>query len=239
MTVLGKPLLYKEETSSTMEDALEAHREGYPPGTVCWTSNQTQGRGRLPGRVWESRPGEALMLTALLDGQSLKLTPTLSLRIGLAVARYLEKKHHLEIQIKWPNDIYSSGKKLCGILCEYREEAVLAGLGLNLNQETFPDDLPRAGSLYQITGYRYPASGELPLLLEELKGCLKETPPLEEWNRRLLFRDKKITILVGDPGKKEELTGILKGIQTDGALRIALSPGEKAEKVIYSGELII
>lgn len=232
-------ILYKEKTDSTMEDALLAFREGRGPGTVCWTAFQQKGRGRLPGRVWQALPGESLMLTQILPKDVLKLTPTLSLRIGLAVAVYLEESKGLNIRIKWPNDVYSSGKKLCGILCECRGGAVLAGLGLNLNQERFPETLPRAGSLFQLTGEKYIPREELTVLLREISRILERNPPLEEWDRRLLFRNERVSVLLGDPGKKEEISGILRGINAEGALRIELPGSNGGEKVIYSGELRI
>jgi len=231
------PVYYKEKTESTMADALDAAKQGAPRGTTCWTSWQSKGRGRLPGRVWHSSPGESLMLTVLLHEDSLRLKPTLSLRIGLAVARTLEALSIPDISIKWPNDIYSSGKKLCGILCEYRAGFLLAGIGLNLNQKQFPDDLPRAGSLSQLSGISWEPQTVLKQLLPEIYNVLEDSISLDEWNRRLLFHNQEISLLAGDPGKKEEYKGILLGISEEGALILELDRVNKEKKYIYSGEL--
>ena len=238
MTALGSERLYREETGSTMDDALQAGRDGYGPGTVCWSSYQRQGRGRLAGRAWESRPGESLMMTLLLHSSLLDLRPTLSLRIGLAAALYLEQRHGLFPRIKWPNDIFAEGRKLCGILCEYREGVLLAGLGLNLNQREFPPELPRAGSVRMITGRVSDPAEELEGILPFLDEVLRGNPPLEEWNRRLLFRNERITLRSGAPGKGEILAGTLSGLNPDGSLRLNCD-GMGADKDIYSGEIVI
>jgi len=234
---LGGPVFFRAETDSTMTDALEAARKGAPAGTLCWTSYQKAGRGRLPGRQWESSPGDSLMFTMLLQADTLKLQPSLSLRMGLAVAQVLEELHIPDIRIKWPNDVYGSAKKLCGILCEYRSGFVLAGIGLNLMQKSFPEDLPQAGSLYMVHPQDWDAEDLLTRILHKVPGVLESSISLEQWNRRLLWMGEEVEMLEGDPARKVKKRGRVAGIAPDGALLMDFPLSEGGRKAIYSGEL--
>nr|MDA3851914.1 biotin--[acetyl-CoA-carboxylase] ligase [Spirochaetaceae bacterium] len=134
----GGKIYFKEETQTTMNDALDMVEQGAGEGCLCWSLHQTQGRGRIQGRNWHSAAGESLAFTLILSPELIKVQPSLSLRLGLGLSRYLEEEFKLDIRIKWPNDIYCMGGKLAGILCEYRRGVILAGIGLNLNQKVFP-----------------------------------------------------------------------------------------------------
>ena len=106
-------------------------------------SFQNKGKGRL-GRKWEANKDEAFMFSVLIkDKKLLQNAPILSLVAGSAIFKYLRQIGLENVSIKWPNDIYVSGKKICGILLESvsheKIDAVIIGIGLNVNQETFPE----------------------------------------------------------------------------------------------------
>ena len=110
-------------------------------------SYQKKGKGRL-GRSWEAKKDESLMFSVLIkDKKLLQNSPILSLVAGSAVFKYLQQIGLENISIKWPNDIYVNGKKICGILLESvsheKIDAVIIGIGLNINQETFPEGFYR------------------------------------------------------------------------------------------------
>lgn len=237
---LGGPVHYKEETKSTMEDArrLLVDKQAVP-GHICMAGFQSQGRGRIPGRVWQAPLGESLMFTLILSKEKLNLRPSLSLRAGLAVSRYLEQVHGLEPRIKWPNDVFCKEKKLCGILCEFRSDHVLMGMGLNLNQSGFPQELPRAGSLRMLTGASYDPWNVLEDLLPFIEASLTPEIPLEQWNSRLLWKDQAVELKEGHPRKDNVLQGYLRGIASDGALLLEEKGKHGQRKAIYSGELVI
>ena len=136
---------HRAVTESTNLDA----REGVH-GDVFTADEQTAGRGRLDHR-WLSPPGANLMLSAVLDVADLppEQIVTLPLAVGLAVhaciARFLPDR---PIALKWPNDVYVSGLKIAGILCERHGDSVVAGIGVNVNQTVFaPEIAARATSL--------------------------------------------------------------------------------------------
>ena len=86
--------------------------------------------------------------------------PGLTLVAGLAICEAIQAQTDLPVRIKWPNDIVLNGKKICGILCEMQanQEGVqyaVVGVGVNVNTDSFPTDLPYASSLYRQSGIKY------------------------------------------------------------------------------------
>lgn len=110
--------------------------------TVITTDNQTNGRGRI-NRVWNSNKDD-LTFSILLkpDIDSYKI-PLISLIIGAAINKIIDK--YIKSYIKWPNDILVNDKKLAGILVEgvfsEKIDAVIVGVGINVNSVEFPDNL--------------------------------------------------------------------------------------------------
>jgi BirA family biotin operon repressor/biotin-[acetyl-CoA-carboxylase] ligase len=95
------------------------------------------------------------------------MLPQLALVAGIAVADALERLTGLSVQIKWPNDVMLRRQKVCGILAEARDGAVVLGIGVNLNQR--PEQLPeRGGSLYSLTGREWDRDEVLDAVLEAL-----------------------------------------------------------------------
>lgn len=108
---------------------------------------QTAGRGRR-GKSFYSPANTGIYFTLLFEpdpGFNL-ITPA----AAVCVCESIREFTGLETRIKWVNDIFSDGKKICGILCERffaGRSLVAAGIGINLNTEVFPPDIPQAGSL--------------------------------------------------------------------------------------------
>ncbi len=107
---------------------------------------QTAGRGRQ-GKSFYSPKGSGLYFTLALRPKNDDLTLITS-ALAAAVSQSIDTVCSCETQIKWVNDIYLSGRKICGILAELAGGAVIAGIGINVTTEDFPDDIrSRAGSL--------------------------------------------------------------------------------------------
>jgi len=130
------------ECSSTNTLLLERARQGAPSGSLLIADQQTAGRGRR-GRSWLSSPSAGLTFSLLwrFNGTVARLAG-LSLAVGLAVARALERMGATGVGLKWPNDILLDGGKLGGILVELESEpaGMLAVIGIGLNLQ-----LPPAG----------------------------------------------------------------------------------------------
>ena len=112
--------------------------------TFVSTDYQSHGKGRND-RVWNSEPGENLMFSFLIkDANLIKQSPIISLLSAVEVAKVLETYKIKGVSIKWPNDVLINDKKVCGILAEGQlPDYMVVGIGLNVNQKTFPEGLRR------------------------------------------------------------------------------------------------
>lgn len=128
------------------------------PFTIINANKQTNGRGRVD-RKWESIEGKNLTFSIYLKPKILpEKLPLLSLVIGASIYNVLSK--YINCLIKWPNDIIVNDKKIAGILVESiysnKLEALVAGIGININQGQFSNDLKnKATSLFIETNTEY------------------------------------------------------------------------------------
>lgn len=141
---IDRKYIYKEETASTNSDLKELIKSSpCPEYTVIRAKKQSGGRGRL-GRSFHSPAGGLYFSAAFpLTGEE-KLVPALTLLTGLFVCETVEELCEAAPSVKWPNDIFLNGRKLCGILCELtggKYPTVIAGIGINLS--TAEKDIPR------------------------------------------------------------------------------------------------
>lgn len=138
------PIEYVDETESTNDLARRALLAGAESGTIFRAGRQTAGRGRQ-GRVWESRKGDLFMSMVLRPSIDLALLPSMTLAVGLGARRALAQ-FGLTPDLKWPNDLLVSGRKLGGILVEgvfEGSKAIGAIAGLGINVATLPAEFPK------------------------------------------------------------------------------------------------
>ena len=162
-------ITWSETTTSTMKDAALLSQQGGGSGSVVGAEHQSAGQGRL-GRRWHSESGSGVYFTILLR-LNLVFTdlPVLTLAIGLAVASAVRDVTGLHCDLKWPNDLMLNGKKCCGILSEFQEGVVLVGIGLNVNQSSFPEPIDEvATSLLLAGGVTYNREQLLIRILQEI-----------------------------------------------------------------------
>ena len=242
------PVLYVEKTDSTMNLAKELSKMNAPSGTVVMAGEQSNGRGRIDGRIWKSTPGKNLLCTIILKQPPVE---GFTLRIGLSLARTCNSflPENIKAKIKWPNDILIDDKKLCGILCEYVNNTIFVGIGCNINQLAFSQEIEKkATSLALYSGGRGP---KISSFLETLLRNIKEVLTEEDWNKKvsdLLYKKGEIvSFCPGIPETKpvlqnqtNQVTGILEGIGSFGELLVKTTQ-EGIEKTIpfVSGELIL
>jgi len=137
-SIMGRRILYREEVTSTQDEAGEVARKGAEEGVVVISERQTKGRGRK-GRLWSSPPREGLYFSTILR-PNLKPNQIVQIPLiaGVAVCKAIRKVTPLEPRIKWPNDITIGGKKVAGILAEMscdmdRVDHIVLGIGVNVN----------------------------------------------------------------------------------------------------------
>ncbi len=220
----GAPVLYTELTDSTM---ILARRVKPVHGTVVMAGFQSAGRGRLPGRQWISERNKNLMFTLVLDkGKTPSGRIPLPLITGLGLALYMERSHSLTPFIKWPNDILVSGKKISGIVVEQGLRFYFVGVGVNLNQRSFPEEIDfKTTSVLRETEVSCVMEEELVSVLAGIKSALSIGDPAFEIEKRLFSLGEEVVFISGDPAANERIKGVLEGISPDGTIRIKLDNG--------------
>lgn len=126
---------------STQFEAASLAEDGCEDRTCVVAQEQTAGMGRL-GRKWHSEPGNGLYLSMVL---SLPVPPDrvpgVTLALGLAAKDAIETSSELEADLRWPNDVLINGRKVCGVLTQLVNQRVVAGVGINVGHDRFPEEL--------------------------------------------------------------------------------------------------
>ena len=184
-TIFGEHLHHFYKIGSTNTAAMAAAAEGAPEGSVFLAEEQTAGRGR-GAHSWQSPRSTGIYCSVIVRPS---LPPSdvlvLSLAAGLAVQSAIQQLDSCVVaDLKWPNDLLiggqnsgqnsgpNGGKKVCGILTEMNAEAtrvryIVIGVGINVNQASFPKDLP-ATSLRLVTGSEWSRVDLVAALLKSL-----------------------------------------------------------------------
>ena len=132
---------YFRSIGSTMQEAGRLASAGAPHGTIVIADEQTSGIGRL-GRSWVSPPEAGIYCSILLRlSLAANSLPVAALMLGLAVKDAVEKTAGLACDLRWPNDILIKERKVAGILAQVADACIVAGIGINVHQREFPDDL--------------------------------------------------------------------------------------------------
>ena len=218
-------------------------------GTLALAEFQSAGRGRL-GRSWEVPEGTSVMMSILLRPKfEPQYAPTLTLVMGMAVAKAV-KSLGFDVSIKWPNDVVVSHKKICGILTEMgvrdgKIDYAVIGVGINVNIKEFPEEMAdKATSLYLESGKEFDRSQIPGLVMEAFEEYYEKFAATcdlsglkEEYESILANYNQPVRVLA-----KEPYEGVARGItdggellveKTDGTI-VAVSAGEVSVRGLYS-----
>jgi len=243
-TIFQNNLYHFFKTSSTSDVALELGRKGAPHGTVVIAEEQTAGRGRLD-RSWHSERATGIYVSVLLRPAIPPASASVvTLVAGLAAREAVASQTGLAADIRWPNDLLLSGRKFAGILTEMyaqpdRIEFIVVGVGLNVNQERFPQEMAETAiSLRNATGRTHSRLELLVRLLLELEGhynrFMADGPGVivERFGQASSYaRGKRVRIHTAT----ETFTGTTDGLEPDGLLRVKRDDGRV--ETIVSGDV--
>ena len=165
-------IIWLERVDSTNDEARR-HISEIDNLSVVSALEQTKGRGQR-GNRWSSQPGENLTFSLVVKDFRIKANEQSAISQATALSLVdLLSRHEIKARIKWPNDIYAGDEKICGILIENSLKGSeidwsIIGIGLNVNQTAFPEDLPNPTSMKLCTGNSNPYNTRE--ILEEFMG---------------------------------------------------------------------
>ena len=143
--------------------------------TVVVADEQSSGRGQMD-TIWVSEPYKNLMFSVFVSFDNFDIQNQTYLNFAVAVAMFtmLDGLKVPRLSVKWPNDILSEKKKVCGVLIENILKgrlinASVIGIGLNVNQNNFPTHLPDAASLKMILNKEFNLNTLLNNFIEKLE----------------------------------------------------------------------
>lgn len=242
----NKQIIYYKQLDSTNAEIARLAVQGAEHGTVVVAESQTAGRGRK-GRSWESPAGENIYMSILLRPDcGPNKAPMLTLVMAYSVAQVIEEFEFAEVQIKWPNDLVLSGKKICGILTEMQLKGseidyVVVGVGINVNTRKFPVELEdKATSLFLESGSKFERETIVEKIVDKFEHAYRQFCNAQDlsflqetYNSMLVNAGKEVRVL--EPGN--EYTAYAQGINSKGELMVRMLNGE--EKAIYAGEVSV
>lgn len=245
MKVFKPKILRFESLPSTNTELARQASEGAGEGLTIVAEEQTAGRGRLQ-RAWSSPKGAGLYFSTLLRPTIRQdQWPLITFMAALAVGDALHEACGVVTDIKWPNDLLSGERKICGILAESVESpigrAVVLGIGINLTAEAYPEELAEVAiSVAEASGRapeREALLAELVRAVARWYSLLHESSGAEKivaaWTSRSSYASGKVVqVANGD----EVWQGITRGVESDGALRLETTDGSK---LVRAGDVSI
>lgn len=229
----GCRIEYLQTVDSTNRYARALAQQGAPHGTLVLADEQTAGRGRR-GRGWISPAGEGVFMSLILRPQAHpSQVARLSLLTALAVAEGIAGETGLDASIKWPNDIVVGGSKVCGMLLEMNADEqsvhdVVAGVGINVHQTAFPEEIARtASSLDLLSGRRQSRAA----LVRAFLGAFERAMALSDADMMRAYRGRSATLgqRVQVVSLSGTFTGVAEAVTDAGALVVLGDDGERRE----------
>ncbi|MBQ5311114.1 MAG: biotin--[acetyl-CoA-carboxylase] ligase [Oscillospiraceae bacterium] len=240
----GRKMDVFKSIDSTNTFAKKLAEIGTANGHTIIAEQQTEGRGRQ-GRRFHSPGNQGIYMSVIVRPDfELKPSSNLTACAAVAVAEAIENVTGLDCGIKWVNDIYINGKKVCGILTEasinveqgYLDYAVI-GVGINVNNGVFPKEIEdKATSLRLEKGEavnRSELCAEMLYRLEQRINHLTDGDFMDEYRKRSILTGKIIDIDTGDSVERFSCKGI------DDSGRLIVVGSDKKERRLTNGTVIM
>ena len=204
-----------------MKDAAVLAANGEPHGTAIVAERQTGGIGRH-GHSWHSESPGGLYLSMVLRLRT-AASPALTMALGLAVQRSVDDVTGVTTDLRWPNDVMLNERKLAGILVQAAEGgALIAGIGVNVNQSSFPEDLAAIATSLKIeTGKDHDKEALLNRVIAESLRYAAMTKPeiLRQFEERSTYiKGKSVTV-------DGRIKGVTAGLDPNGFLLLRTDAG--------------
>jgi BirA family biotin operon repressor/biotin-[acetyl-CoA-carboxylase] ligase len=247
---IGWPFIELQSIDSTNKYAMELVHGTHLPdgqhevqhGMAIFAHEQTAGKGQR-GKNWTSETGQNIALSIVLNPYPLGIPEQFKLSVftAVSVCEFFSQYASDETKIKWPNDLYWRDRKAGGVLIENVIQSshsavgnwqwAVIGIGININQTSFPSALPNPVSLKQITGRNFQPIE----LAKELCSVLEKNYPLlvderfetlfKEYQNHLYKKDEKVKLKKGS----RVFEATIKGVSESGQLITQHSIEERFE----------
>jgi BirA family transcriptional regulator, biotin operon repressor / biotin---[acetyl-CoA-carboxylase] ligase len=232
----GRQVVWFDSIDSTMTRAAELAREGCESGTIVGADEQTAGFGRH-GHSWFSPKGAGLYVSIVLrvpmEAPSL---PVVMLALGLATRDAIAQTTTLAPDLRWPNDVLVNDRKCAGILAQIEEDAIIAGIGVNVSQTGFPEGLATPATSLLLEGARVAREDLLAALATEVDRCCRVL--VEDGTAAVIrafeaassyARDRRVRIEhPQSPPSSGLIEGVTRGLDPSGFLMVRQDDGKTA-----------
>ena len=233
----GRQIHWHASLASTMHDAAKLAASGAPSGTVVGADEQTAGVGRF-GRRWHSEADAGLYFSVVLrpieNRPQVANLPHVTFALGLAVREAILDCTSVVCDLRWPNDLLVRDRKCAGILTQLENRAVIAGIGINVNQSEFPSDIAAIATSLRLAAGRSHSREQI---------LIRLLPAVDEWRQldgpsvlrvfaesSSYVRGRRVVVEITED---ETLTGTTAGLTPDGYLVVRDDRGK--EHTIIAG----
>ena len=242
---IGHKITHYFRIDSTNAVALSMASNGARHGSVVLAEEQTAGRGRF-GRTWYSEKSSGIYVSIILRPPlPPSAAPVLTLMAGVAAEAAIERATGLAADIRWPNDLLLSGKKLCGILTEMsadvdRLHAVVIGIGINVNHQAIPEELRSIATSLRLESGKIHSRAQILVTLlraieQQYQLLLREGNQaiIQRWTAVSSYAQGKRVRVLASTGEFQAVTA---GLESSGALRVRRDDGR--EEPLVAGEIV-
>ncbi|MFA5658694.1 MAG: biotin--[acetyl-CoA-carboxylase] ligase [Oscillospiraceae bacterium] len=236
-------IIVLKTVDSTNNYAKKLAQNGAKQGTVVISEEQTAGKGRL-GRSFYSPPADGIYMSVILRPElSLDKSLLITTSTAVAVSEAIDSVAGVETKIKWVNDIFLNGKKLCGILCEasmdmetHSLEYAVCGIGINVSENSFPENLQNIATSVCLSSKKTSRSeliGEVLNNMSQLYSSIDSGLFLEKYKKRSFILGEEIHVIKGDIKTKAKAVDI----DENAMLIVEYTDGKR--ETLNSGEVSI
>ena len=236
------PLTVLQETDSTNKRCIALALDGAANGTTVVSDRQTGGRGRL-GRSFYSPAGTGGIYLSMILKPDFDISKSVLITVAssVAVAKAIEKVCNVTPEIKWVNDIYIEGKKVCGILCEAVTDFesgeitnVIPGIGINCRPMDFPDEIKDIAGNIPGDYARSDLAAEVINQMMDITENITDRSFIEYYRSHSIVLGKDIWVIKTG---KDPVPAKAVGIDDDGGLEVEYDSGES--ETLTTGEVSI